>query len=159
VTRDWTQLAASDFKLKNPDWAPDRPCAEVDFEGRKVELTVSARVDVQDTHVALFKLVLSGWNEHRADFANQTEEYLQNFLPGRRVSPEELVISLASIKLDHDGDHRPCGISIWYSVAGEYGSSEYDLMQFNSDCSIELNAPIESGRVVWSELDICVLDI
>lgn len=159
MTRDWTQLAASDFRLRNPDWKPDTPCAEVDFEGSMLELSVSERVEVRDTHVALFKLVLAGWNEHRAEFAKRTEKYLQYFLPGRRVAPEELVISLAAISLDEDDDYRPCGISIWYSVTGEYDSPNYDLSQFNSDCSIELEAPIQSGSIAWNELSLCVLDI
>lgn len=142
----WKKLSAKDFQVTDPDWIPTLQ-AKVQFDDAEVTLTINEAEVANEKHVVCLTKLLAGWQENLPDIAQQTETYLQRFLPGRKVDGSEL--GLWGITLYTDKG-QPTGGCFFYNVAGEYDSPAYKLDEFDHRSVIELDCPIEGGAVDWN---------
>jgi hypothetical protein len=92
-TKDWQQLSSTDFEIKNPDWIP---FSERYRSGQWCRgypwYTPPPAPKADDTAVKHLIDLLRGWLERLPEIASETETFLQIFLPGRKISSNELAL-------------------------------------------------------------------
>ena len=87
----WKKLDTTDFAVKNPDWIPELE-ATVLLQDAPVTLLIDGTLEMSSDYVDCFKTLIDGWLTNRETIAQQTEEHLDRFLPGRKVRLDELLI-------------------------------------------------------------------
>ncbi|QDU36329.1 hypothetical protein Mal4_06140 [Maioricimonas rarisocia] len=148
--KDWRRLSPEDFEIQTPDWIPSLE-ATVRFEGAELTLAIDELETADQTCVACFLALLEGWQQRSSHIAAQTEKYLQQFLPGRKVRPSELAVWGVTL---YTNDGAPTGGAFYYRVTGDYEDPAYDLHQFDHRSVVELQYPIRNGTVCWTEENI-----
>lgn len=145
MAKHWSGLTLADFVRANPDWEVDFPEATVEFVGQEVTLSAPDQEEVTENEVALFKRALPEWEARLGDVAKRTEKLLQNFLPGRKVSPEEIAIFDVAI----NSEEEPIGIAFMFNVTGDYRDPNYRLDEFDQESFVEFSYEIEDGEIDW----------
>tara|TARA_R110002073_G_C9452393_1_gene578142 strand:- start:1717 stop:2193 length:477 start_codon:yes stop_codon:yes gene_type:complete len=147
---NWKKLDATDFAVKNPDWIPELE-AMVHLQEAPVTLTIDGTLEMSSDYAGCFKTLIDGWLTNRETIAQQTEQHLDRFLPGRKIRPDELLIW--GITLRVDGDTAEAA-SFFYRVGGDYSSAAYKLDEFDDRSVVELSCCLDDGVVDWTDLDI-----
>jgi hypothetical protein len=153
---NWNELKSEDFAIENPSWAPSRPTTDVIVGGEVVRLGISKRIEITVSIVDVFKDAIGKWESEKEVIATMTEEYLQTFLPGKRIDPDELVLWNIKLNLDDSPARNPQSVVFLYTVGGSYSEPGFDLVQFNHESSVELMLRITNGAI---SLDKCSFDI
>ncbi len=147
---DWKKLDATDFAVANPDWIPELQ-ATVDLQDAPVTLSIDGTLEMSSDYAECFKTLIEGWMTNRESIAQQTENHLDRFLPGRKVRSDELLIWGITLRVDLD---TADAASFFYRVGGDYSSPAYKLDEFDGRSVIELSCCIDDGVVDWKNPDI-----
>ncbi len=146
----WKKLDTTDFAVKNPDWIPELE-ATVLLQDAPVTLLIDGTLEMSSDYVDCFKTLIDGWLTNRETIAQQTEEHLDRFLPGRKVRLDELLIWGITLRIDDD---TPEAASFFYRIGGDYSSAAYKLDEFDDRSVVELSCCLDNGVMNWTDLDI-----
>ena len=147
---NWKNLNETDFQIANADWLPSLE-ATVRVSRSDVSLNIDGTLEARPEHACRFMELLRGWNDHLDDIAQQTQDYLQTFLPGKKIRRSE--ITLWGVTLFTD-EGKPTSGCFFYHVAGEYDSPQYKLDQFDHRSVVELSCPLIGDAIDWTARDV-----
>ena len=147
---NWKKLDVTDFAVKNPDWIPVLE-ATVHLQGAPVTLSIDGTLEMSTEYADCFNMLLEGWLTNHEMIAQQTEEHLDRFLPGRKVCSDELLIWGVTLRVNDDTAEAA---SFFYRVGGDYSSADYKLDEFDDRSVVELSCCIDDGVVDWNGLEI-----
>ena len=148
----WNNLALDDFKSTDDDGLPIEPLADVLLDDAAVSLQFAGDCKMHTKHLAVFESLLSKWMNDRKYFASATEEYVQNFFPGRKVKADELDLSHVDVFVNgEDGDNATC-LVYYFGLGGDYNDPKFDLTQFDNNCTIEFQYFLKNGQIDWESL-------
>lgn len=145
-----SELTPEDFVLENPEWEYDSPVANVEYLGREVPLGISDRDGDVEAELAIFQEALPIWEARLPELAKQVEEYLQHFLPGRKINPDEIVPFLVFIYRDDE----PNAVNFLARVTGDYNFPQDQLDEFDHQSALEFQYGIKDGKIDWDDLTL-----
>jgi hypothetical protein len=131
---------------------------DVEINGNVVRLGISKRIEVTPKIVGVFKNVIHLWETDSKTIAEKTAEFLQQFLPGKKVEPRELGLWNIKLHLDDSSARIPQSAVLLYTVGGDYADPAYDLIQFNNESNVELILQIVNGDVLINNCDFDVVN-
>ena len=115
---------------KNPAW-----CTTLAFAPKADATAVKHLIDL-----------LRGWLERLPGIASETETFLQMFLPGRKISSNELALWDVTL---YTKDGKASYAAFFFKVTGEYDNPNYSLDEFNHRSDVELQYPIKDNVIDW----------
>lgn len=140
----WNELTCDDFDSATG-------FSKISIEDDVVELMFDEEIVVSQESVDQFKQVFDSWSKQKPDVAQTVERFVQRFLPGRKVAPDELELFLVSLTYI---DNSATAVTYFLRITGEYEDPNYELCQFDSQSTIELRYKIHEGKLDTSNCQI-----